>query len=76
MLVRVIVRAVVLVPAVAVYGTVIRGGCHTVLGAVAPADCAVPLVCVQVAPPVAAGVPVPPAVVAKVTVALCTGLLN
>src|ERR1700674_5481257 len=64
LLVRVMVNPVVLAPAVAVYGTVIRGGCHTELGAVVPTACALPLVCVQVAPPLAAAVPVPPAVVA------------
>src|SRR6266403_758445 len=63
-LVRLIVSPVVLTPAVAVYGTRISGGCHTVLGAVVPADCAPRLVCLQVAPPLAAAVPVPPAVVA------------
>src|SRR6266446_5632690 len=53
-LVRLIVSPVVLTPAVPVYGTTISGGCHTVLGAEVPADCAPRLVCVQVAPPLAA----------------------
>src|SRR3984893_19397288 len=61
----VMVKAVVDTPAtLAVYGTVINGGCQLVLAVVVPSACGVPLVCVQVAPPVGAGVPVPPAVVA------------
>ncbi|HWN62929.1 MAG TPA: hypothetical protein VNO25_19915 [Streptosporangiaceae bacterium] len=44
-------------------GTRISGGCHTVLVAVVPSVCALPLVCVQVAP-TAAAPPVPPAVAA------------
>src|SRR5579862_3958755 len=58
-LLRVMVRPVVLAPAAAVYGTVISGGCQRLLVAVVPTACAVPLVWVQVAPPLAAGVPVP-----------------
>src|SRR5882757_8660487 len=55
LLVRLIVSPVVLTPGLdAVYGTTISGGCHTALGAVVPIDCAAPLVCEQIAPPLAA----------------------
>src|ERR1700722_9364581 len=59
LLARTIVSPVVLIPAVAVYGTVMRGGCQTPPAPLVPAVCAAPLVCVQVAPPLA-GNPVPP----------------